>query len=990
MTAGNHNDYGLERGNRRFPVAAGGLHLGRTPISKLRLSIAALAVGLVTVAPALSAPAIPNPLSPSGDALDRTPAFAWDGVTGAVRYEFQVSADPGFNSTQASFFTKNTRASLTNTLTNGTYWWRVRADDGAGNVSGWSNPLSFTKEWGSAPVLTAPANGATVVFPDTPLTLKWNAVPLAAEYKLEVASDVSFSESSLVSTNFPLETQALQYTVPEALANGTYYWAVTPIDAKGNVGTTSTVRSFVWSWPYTPENTAVSDLVAAPEFYDPQFSWDPVPGAVRYEVEVSSAEASVVYSGTTIATSFSPKEVFDDNVYNWRVRGIDSADHTGDWADGPQFERAFDKAAPSIVNLHMHDYLVDAPATDDDLGTPGFQTQLPIIAWDPVPGASSYEVQVAPFSGACNYNAVIFDDVTASTSWTPLGKNPTDEPFPSPGLVGVAKETAELTAGNSYCVRVRARSAHVASSLTIWGAFKFLNDGTGAAFTWTGYPSTSPCSESCTAGYLGSDDYLLPDRASTVTRMPLLTWEPVDGAQSYWVIVAKDSNFGTIVDYAFTRFPAYAPRKRSLTSVRTYSDEQTAYYWAVLPSPAVNGDFSAYDPLEAAASSFEKQSVPPSPVAPGSGASVADQPTFQWTEAEGARLYRLQVSTDVNFGSVDVIDDVKTASTAYSTDETYPADTVLYWRVQAQNENQTGLTWSTPRTFEKTLAAPTVDPSNPTAGDLIPTFGWEPVQGAESYDLHLQLPDGSWSRDATDVAPSAVTAIEMTGTGVFQWQVRANYPKDFGVVHGPYSPIQSFTRTIHEPTGAAVDAGQNRLLVSWNAKTGAKQYKVQISARSDFSPYVEATTTDNTGFASLFSSSPYAAGGTFYWRVAAVDADRNQGDWTAAQSFSLPPLTTASSSTGGDKTFLLSSQGRLVKNRYRTVYIYAKDASTLGGVQNAVVRASGAGVTLTLKLTNSNGVASFRLKPTKLRRVEFRVSKSGYTTKSLYKKVVAP
>jgi hypothetical protein len=966
-------------------VAAGGLSLGRTAFFKLRIAFAVLAVGLVTVAPAVSAPGVPDPVSPAGDTLDRTPAFAWNGVAGAVRYEFQVSADPGFNSTQASFMTKNTRASLVKTLTNGTYWWRVRADDGAGHVSGWSTPLSFVKAWGPAPTLTAPANGATVVFPDTPLTLKWNSVPLAAEYRLDIASDLSLS--SPIASQYPLETQALQYTVPEALANGTYYWAVTPIDAQGNLGDRSSVRSFAWSWPYTPQNAEVADLAdAEPEFYDPQFSWDPVPGAARYEVEVSSADASgsVVYSGTTIATKFSPKEVFDDNVYNWRVRGIDVAGHRGDWSDGPQFNRAFDKSPPAIQNVHMQGYLTDGSAADEDSGTPGFQTHVPIIAWDPVPGAGSYQVQVAPFAGACNFNAVIFDDITASTAWTPLGKNPTDEPFPSPSLVGVAKETKELTIGDSYCVRVRARSAHVASSLTIWGAFTFLNDGTGAAFTWMGYPSTSACSPSCDAGYLGSDDYLLPQRTDTVTRMPLLTWEPVDGAQSYWVIVAKDSNFGTIVDYAFTRFPAYAPRKRSSVSIRTYPDEQTAYYWAVLPSPAVNGDFAAYDPMQAEASSFEKHSLPPNPIEPDDAASLGDQPTFHWTLAEGARRYRLQIAKDANFGSVDVIDDVITASTAYSTDETYPADTVLYWRVQAQDENATGLTWSTPRTFEKTLEVPTVDPDNPTSGDLIPTFTWSPVQGAASYDLHLQVPDGSWSRDGTDLAPSAVTAIEMTGTGVFQWQVRANYPKDSGVVHGPYSALRDFTRTIREPANPSTDAGQNRLLVSWDAKTGAKEYKVQISSRSDFSPYTESATTDNTAFASAFTSSSYAAGGTFYWRVAAIDADRNQGDWTATQTFSLPALTTAPPPS--PKAFRLTSQGRLCKNRYRTVYIYAKDSVTLLPVANASARASGPGV-LSTKLTGSGGRATFRLKPTRLGRVTFRVSKSGYTTAYLYEPV---
>ncbi|MEX0816085.1 MAG: hypothetical protein WD027_01460, partial [Gaiellales bacterium] len=86
--------------------------------------------------------------------------MSWDGVAGAYRYEFQLSADAGFNSTQASFFTRNTRATFNEMLTNGTYWWRVRADDGAGSVSAWSTPTSFVLNWGSATTLNAPANGA--------------------------------------------------------------------------------------------------------------------------------------------------------------------------------------------------------------------------------------------------------------------------------------------------------------------------------------------------------------------------------------------------------------------------------------------------------------------------------------------------------------------------------------------------------------------------------------------------------------------------------------------------------------------------------------------------------------------------------------------------------------------------------------------------------------------------------------------------------------
>ena len=47
----------------------------------------------------------------------------------------------------------------------------------------------------------------------------------------------------------------------------------------------------------------------------------------------------------------------------------------------------------------MRDNLVD-PGTDVDLGTPGYQTQVPIVKWDSVPGASAYLVDVAPYNAS--------------------------------------------------------------------------------------------------------------------------------------------------------------------------------------------------------------------------------------------------------------------------------------------------------------------------------------------------------------------------------------------------------------------------------------------------------------------------------------------------------------------------------------------------------------------------------------------------------------
>ena len=97
--------------------------------------------------------------------------------------------------------------------------------------------------------------------------------------------------------------------------------------------------------------------------------------------------------------------------------------------------------------------------------------------------------------------------------------------------------------------------------------------------------AAAPARPSCNANYLGHDDYLLPQRFAdnpvAVTSNPLFIWNPIAGKQSYWVIVAKDPSFTNIIDYAFTRFPAYAVRTGSQPS--TYLDETTSYYWVVLP-----------------------------------------------------------------------------------------------------------------------------------------------------------------------------------------------------------------------------------------------------------------------------------------------------------------------------------------------------------------------------------------------------------------------
>src|SRR5262245_65350491 len=51
----------------------------------------------------------------------------------------------------------------------------------------------------------------------------------------------------------------------------------------------SDLGAFTWVWP-TFAATSVGDLRVDTEVYDPQFSWDAVPGAAKYELEINPTQ----------------------------------------------------------------------------------------------------------------------------------------------------------------------------------------------------------------------------------------------------------------------------------------------------------------------------------------------------------------------------------------------------------------------------------------------------------------------------------------------------------------------------------------------------------------------------------------------------------------------------------------------------------------------------------------------------------------------------
>ncbi|MGZ8707325.1 MAG: hypothetical protein ACXW0R_08075, partial [Gaiellaceae bacterium] len=488
-----------------------------------------------------------------------------------------------------------------------------------------------------------------------------------------------------------------------------------------------------------------------------------------------------------------------------------------------------------------------------------------------VPGASSYLVEVVPHSGFCDWSAPTLDHwrvTTATTAWTPLGYR-LSAPAPYPDKRRAATDTARLVAGKSYCARVRAKSDRDSKNADVYGDFAYVNGSEQVAFTFSNYPCTTGCSR----GYIGAGEYLTPQGGKTTT--PYFTWGGSTGG-SWFVIVARDPEFHTIVDYAWTQVRAYAPRDGA--NPVTYPDETTAYYWAVLPASGFNGTGAVGDPLAASPMTFNKQSTPPQLLSPDARAD--EPPSFRWTPVEGARRYNLQVSREDDFGSM--IENVTTASISYTANASYPADVALYWRVRAEDEAGVGLNWSPKRVFRYQLPAPDTA-GGARVGEYIPTWRWTPITGAVTYDLHVQLPDGT-EADFRGMRSAAWTPIKMTGTGVFRWRVRANFPSGRSqTVPGPWSLTRPFTRTLGRPLGARTVGSKRSVHFSWLPKAGANRYIVQISTRPDFGRLDDTETTDSTAYAPHISSRDGRR--TLYWRVAALDEGRNQSAWTKPKRF---------------------------------------------------------------------------------------------------------
>lgn len=254
--------------------------------------------------------------------------FDWSDVPGATSYKIQLSTDPAFSTQIINLKVYASEYAFDTSLSPATtYFWRIRPK--YGDVKGiWSEVYRFySMDPLAAPVLTDPGDGA-LLSPN--ITLYWDAVVNAAQYKLQVATDSAFTDrvfSGKLTDTFKDFND---------LAPGKYYWRVIAIEEGGLKGPWSVVRGFTVTMIFPP--VLISPDNEAEVGPDVTLSWNTVVGAVQYKLQVSkdAAFTKLIVNEKTTELSKDLTALAARNYY-WRVKAIDAEGFKSPWSEVRNF-----------------------------------------------------------------------------------------------------------------------------------------------------------------------------------------------------------------------------------------------------------------------------------------------------------------------------------------------------------------------------------------------------------------------------------------------------------------------------------------------------------------------------------------------------------------------------------------------------------------------------------------------------------------------------
>ncbi|MDO8689045.1 MAG: hypothetical protein Q7R39_03385 [Dehalococcoidia bacterium] len=829
------------------------------------------------------------------------PMFSWTPVQGAASYHLQVCMEPDSNcvdpiKVKVNLATPNT-SYLYNigsswTLTPNTwYYWYVEAKGESDSLSHpvtaqRSDIFSFKTGDGAlkAPNLIYPSYfyTPTVLQTETPYaqtssntfvtqtvavpTFYWDRLPRTISdttpltYTIQVAANSAFMP--IIWSDDTQNLSATPTLTDPFLAEdgGNYFWRVS---GDGGVNWSQTWKTLIDTSQLATSSTLVAPTLLRPVYAQnwsnkwvgdevvdtfPSLGWTAVlaRGQVlagnRYRVQVAkdSAFSDTIENVMTPYTSYTASSQPPFGTYYWRVRAEDGGGQPlTDWSSTGRFLL---ENQPQFV----------CSALDSGCGSPYPASDFParsLLASDSAGDvADSYDLRTLYASVSKNYWLVGFRAAPGATPVRYALYIDTDHADGSGAVSGPAG------------LSIATPPAHRPEYAVLWD----FNGGT--VITPTLYTWVDP------TGW---------GTPQTLSAVGASSYNPGDGFIEYAILKTALNEPGV--------GPAY-----SLSLAAASVDLNTGSLVDTVPTGQGGLD------------NFASVSLAPSPVVPVNGAApaLATTPRFSWGTIDGAWTYRFQAAKDSRFSTVlyynSVTEEGSVPNTMlydgrnpyYSPRTAWGDNQTIYWRLSTVNPWGGGEFWG--KDFQFSLAA--FVPQNPRISTdfTMPTFSWDPVEGAILYEFQLDN-DADFSSPIKDIeteTTSYTPEISLPAGDTFYWRVRM---KKGTASYGAWTAMQTFTRWWLTPGSlrvytddSGIAAGQavtRTPTLGWNkvltTTIGAAGYKVEVSTQPGFVSLYDWETTDTMFYTpssgSDGSKSTYADG-TYYLRVRPVDAGGTLGN----------------------------------------------------------------------------------------------------------------
>jgi len=858
--------------------------------------ILTMAATMLSAWPASAAPAAPGDLSPDGTTVSGNPTLEWRPVADATTYNVEVSASATFDTLLHSVTTTNRRVTPVTQLPPGDIWWRVRSVSSAG-VSSFSL-ASMDKNALAGPDPVSPESGAQLQQPDDPPLLTWTPVSGATGYQVEIDGEVDFVDAT------PYSTQTTSLAVPNPQANGSYFWRVRAVLGTGVNTLWSASRDYsIGPLPHVtvlqPENDADTPIE------DVMFDWDPVPGAVTYDLQVDDDDSFSAPIDTKVVrgTRYSPTVTYDNDQYWWRVRARNIFGEAQEWTDVPvrQFRRAW---SPAPTLLYPANALT--PATGDDLH---FQ-------WTPVQLATRYRLDLG---SDANFSPGTYESCfTTETTYTP-GSVLRDSCMPSPG------------ATNHWRVQALDGPRNPEVNGIYSSSRKFIYDPGRVT-------QTSPIN-------------------GDVVDIPTLRWQPAQDAVEYDLRLTWTGGSQTATTKSYSWTPTGSNKLDPTKGPFEWTVQSVDKNGEASPLPFSGERFSISGEIPTTAAE------PLTPLSPAPGASASSRfPNLTWEPISNAAYYTVHVgNAGTGFFDPDLADrfpyPAGTDRSSTSLSVTYLQPGSYDWFVTAYDASNNKLDDGDVGTFtvssldevsgqkialhgsgldtpgsscDRSLNGPP-DARICTAMSGTPVLDWEPVDDAGYYMIYV-----SRDREFTNMvygSKSNTLAIPTTQNtrwnpllsmadsqagDAYYWFIRPCKLQG-ACAPDPTSATHAFDKRSHPVvhTGPLRDATvANDVTFSWTdylainqepgnademtgeqAAQAARGYHLQVATTAAFSTIIDDVTVDQTTYTAFTKTYPE---GELHWRIQPVDGAGNQLTWSEPWKFTkTSPAVSPLSPVGG-------------------------------------------------------------------------------------------